>query len=376
MQAVELARLSEGYTRPNPPVGAVVVKEGRLIGAGRHERAGCDHAEVAALKACTESPHGATIYVTLEPCSTHGRTPPCTDSIIKAGIKRVVIGCEDCYEHHCGEGHRVLEDAGIEVVSDVCGSDACNLAAPFFKHVHTGVPYLTLKLAMTLDGCIADRNNSSQWITGAESRAEVQRIRRRADAILVGSGTVCADNPSLLCRIDGGDHLMRIVIDSKGVIPPAAEVLTDKAAERTIIFTSVATPVATINRWCGNGASVELLQPDANGFLPLARVMGKLGHMDLMHVVCEGGGVLAGALHDANLIDEYILFYAPSILGDTQAKRGFSFNGECALNDMKRRKIKDVRMFGDDLCVRIFAKNREHCTACRAGIKECYTCND
>jgi diaminohydroxyphosphoribosylaminopyrimidine deaminase/5-amino-6-(5-phosphoribosylamino)uracil reductase len=186
---------------------------------------------------------------------------------------------------------------------------------------------------------------------------------------------VCADNPSLLFRGEGGGELMRIVIDSKGITPFTATVLTDPAAARTIIFTSVSTPHATINGWCVNGASVELLQPDASGFLPLADVMRKLGQMGLMHVVCEGGGVLAGALHSAALIDEYILFYAPAILGDTQAKRGFSFNSACALTDLKRMKIRDHRMFGDDLCIRMLAKNREHCKACRAGLKECHTCH-
>lgn len=352
-RAIELARLSEGYTRPNPPVGAVVVKEGRLIGEGRHQIAGGDHAEVAALDSCTESAEGAEIYVTLEPCSTYGRTPPCTERIIKEGIKRVVIGCEDRYEHHCGVGHRILGRSGIKVVSGVCAEDADELAAPFFKHVDTGLPYLTLKLGMTLDGCIADRNGTSQWITGEEARGEVQRLRRRADAVMVGSQTVITDDPSLLCRIEGGDNLMRVVIDSKGVVPASSRILNDHAAERTVIFTSVDTPVETLDCWRKNGSAVELLKPGADGKLPANEVLRELGSMNLMHVLCEGGGMLAAALHAEELIDEYVLFYAPALLADLSAKRGFAGERQCALSGMQRMKIHDVKMFGDDLRVRL-----------------------
>jgi len=353
MRAVELARLSEGFTRPNPPVGAVVVQQGRVIGEGRHTHAGGDHAEVAALNACRESAAGAVIYVTLEPCSTHGRTPPCTERIIAAGIRRVVIGCEDCYHHHCGEGHRILEQHGIEVLSGVCAAEACELAAPFFKHVDCGMPYLTLKLGLTMDGCIADRNSCSQWITGEESRAEVQRMRRRADAVLIGSKTLCADDPSLLCRLDRADNLLRVVIDSQGVIPAAAQLLTDHAADRTLIFTAQPADGPRASDWTRNGARVIHLEALQNGHLPLEGVLRKLGAMDLMHVLCEGGGELAGALHAAALIDEYCLFYAPAILGDGRARRGFAINGAGVLSEMARLKIKDVRMFGDDICVRM-----------------------
>ncbi|MDA3924371.1 MAG: bifunctional diaminohydroxyphosphoribosylaminopyrimidine deaminase/5-amino-6-(5-phosphoribosylamino)uracil reductase RibD [Kiritimatiellae bacterium] len=352
-RAIELAHLSEGYTRPNPPVGAVIVKEGRVIGEGRHECVGYDHAEAAAIKACTESAEGATIYVTLEPCSTYGRTPPCTERIIKAGIKRVVIGCQDSFEQHCGEGNRILTANGIEVLSDVCADECCDLATPFFKHVVTKLPYLTLKIGMTLDGCIADRNSCSQWITGEAARAEVQRIRRRADAMLVGSQTICADNPSLLSRIGGGERLLRIVIDSKGIIPASAQVLTDSAADRTFVFSSQSVSEDKVAAWTRNGASVLRLDVDEDGRLPLTSVMQTLGEMDLMHVVCEGGGGLAGALHNAGLIDEYCLFYAPAVLGDTGAKRGFVCDDVQTLHDMRRMKIRDVRMIGNDICVRM-----------------------
>ncbi len=353
LRAVELARLSEGFTRPNPPVGAVVVKQGRIIGEGRHLRAGCDHAEVAALKACRESAEGAELFVTLEPCSTHGRTPPCTERIIESGIRRVVIGCEDLNRQHCGEGHRILERNGIEVLTGVCAEEAAELAAPFFKHVDCGMPFLTLKLGLTMDGCIADRRSCSQWITGEESRAEVQRMRRRADAVLIGSKTVCADDPSLVCRLESADNLMRVVIDSKGVIPAAAQILTDHAAARTVILTAQPADGPLAAAWSRNGARVIHLEAQENGHLPLKEVLRKLGAMDLMHVLCEGGGELAGALHAEALIDEYCLFYAPAVLGDERGRRGFAVNRACDLADMARMKIKDVRLFGDDLCVRM-----------------------
>lgn len=352
-RAVELARLSEGYTRPNPPVGAVVVKDGHLIGEGHHEFAGGPHAEVVALDSCSESPEGATIYVTLEPCSTHGRTPPCTKRIINDKLDHVIVGSEDCFRQHRGRGLTILEEHGVDVVSGVCAEETDELVAPFFKHVNTGVPFLTLKLGMTLDGCIADRTGRSQWITGDESRAEVQRMRRRADAVMVGSGTVVADNPSLLCRDYDADNLLRVVIDSKGVIPASSSILTDEAAERTIVFTSVETPLPVIDAWRSNGSVVELLKPEDNGYLPVEDIMRELGSMNLMHVLCEGGGGLAGALHAARQVDEYAFFYAPAVLGDQEAIRGFAGTEKARLEDMNRLTIRDLRRFGDDICVRL-----------------------
>ena len=351
-RALALARLSEGYTRPNPPVGAVVVRGGRKLGEGRHCCAGCAHAEVEALNACREPVAGATLYVTLEPCCTHGRTPPCTDRILREGISRVVVGCHDENGCHCGRGLELLSKRGVEVVYGVCEAEAKELAAPFFKHVNTGLPFVTLKLALTLDGHIADRNSTSQWITGEAARAEVQRMRRRADAVMVGAGTVLVDNPSLLCRGGGGEKLMRVIVDGGGRTPAAARVLTDEAASRTIVATVRAASREQVSAWTSHGASVWEFAPDRQAHVPLKRLLKRLGDAGHMHVLCEGGGELAGALHDAGLVDEYCFFYAPAVLGDRKAVCAVEGAG-CLLARMTRMRCVEVKRFGEDVMLRV-----------------------
>jgi len=351
-RAVALARLSEGYTRPNPPVGAVAVKGGRVIGEGRHTQAGCAHAEVEALDACTVSPRGATLYVTLEPCCTTGRTPPCTERILREGIRRVVVGCHDPHGCHCGRGFEILEKQGVEVLFGVCETEALELIAPFSKYIATGMPFVTVKLAMTLDGRIADRTGASQWITGPEARAEVQQLRRRADVMLVGAGTVCADNPSLLCRIPGGDRLMRVVVDATGRTPATSQVYADAAAARTIVATTPAAAAVQSFAWGRHGAQVWAFAPDKAGRVPLRRLLKRLGDEGYLHVVCEGGGGVAGALNDAGLVDEYCLFYAPAVLGDSRAVSGVAGSG-CLLKKMRRMRCVDVRQMGEDVMIRV-----------------------
>ena len=351
-RALALARLSEGCTRPNPPVGAVVVRDGRKLGEGRHQCAGCAHAEVEALDACRGSVAGATLYVTLEPCCTQGRTPPCTERILREGIKRVVVGCRDENGCHCGRGLEILARRGVEVVYGVCEDEARELVLPFFKHITSGLPFVTLKLALTMDGRIADRKSSSRWITGEAARAEVQRLRRRADAVMVGAGTVAADSPSLLCRAGGGEKLMRVIVDGRGAISPAARVLTDPAAGRTIVATLPAAAAAKAEAWGRHGAQAWTFAPDKAGRIPLRRLMRRLGEAGCLHVLCEGGGHLAGALHDAGLVDEYCFFYAPAVLGDARAVSGVAGTG-ALLNNMCRMRFVDVRRVGEDVMVRV-----------------------
>jgi len=351
-RALRLARKAEGQTRPNPPVGAVLVKHGRVIGEGFHTRAGQPHAEVEALNACRADPRGATLYVTLEPCSTTGRTPPCTERIIRDGITRVVVGGLDPNPHHAGAGLAQLTKAGVEVAEGLCREQAEDLIAPFAKHITTGLPFVTLKLALTLDGRIADRNAQSKWITGEKARAEVQRMRRRADAVMVGSGTVCADNPSLLCRLPEGGTQMRIIVDASGRTPHTAQVYTDPAASQTIIATTPATAERNGKAWAHHGARVWTFTPDRTGRIPLRQLMKRLGKEGFLHILCEGGAQLAGALNDSGLVDEYVFFYAPVILGDVQAINGINGKG-VLMPDLTRMSIHETRRVGNDLLVRI-----------------------
>jgi len=351
-RAIALAKLSEGLTRPNPPVGAVVVRDGRKLGEGRHLCAGSAHAEVEALTACRESAAGATLYVTLEPCCTYGRTPPCTDRILHEKIARVVVGCRDENGCHCGRGLELLSKRGVEVVYGVCEDEARELVLPFFKHITSGLPFVTLKLALTLDGRIADRRSSSQWITGEAARAEVQRMRCRADGVMVGAGTVLADNPSLLCRNGGGEKLMRIIVDGRAVISPDAQVLTDAAARRTIVATLRGTDKKRRSSWSAHGADVWEFAPDKQSHVPLRRLMRRLGDAGCLHVLCEGGGHLAGALHDAGLVDEYCFFYAPAVLGDSAAIGAVEGCGTL-LSKMLRMRCVELKRFGDDIMMRV-----------------------
>lgn len=351
-RAIALARLSEGHTRPNPPVGAVVVRDGLKLGEGRHQCAGCAHAEVEALNACRKSVAGATLYVTLEPCCTHGRTPPCTDRILREGVARVVVGCRDANGCHCGRGLEILTKRGVEVVYGVCEAEAAELVVPFAKHIVTGYPFVTVKLAMTLDGRIADRTHESKWISGEAARAEVQRMRRRADVMLVGAGTVCADNPSLVCRLPGGGKLMRVIVDATGRTPAKAQVYTDDAAARTIVATTPAAAASKAKGWSKYGAQVWTFAPDKSGRMSLKRLLKRLGDDGYLHVLCEGGGSLAGGLNDAGLVDEYCLFYAPAVLGDIRAVSGVAGRG-FLLKQMPRMRFVDQKRVGEDVLLRV-----------------------
>ncbi len=283
-RALALARRGEGLTRPNPPVGAVLVQNGKIIAEGFHKKAGGPHAEVNCLKSAIGNLKSSILYVTLEPCSTQGRTPPCTDLILARGIRRVVIGAKDPNPVHAGRGIRLLRRAGVEVITGVCRAEAEALIAPFAKLILTGMPYVTLKLASTLDGRIADSSGKSKWITGPQARAKVQELRRAADAIMVGAGTVRADDPSLLPRPAKGRAPWRVIVGS--TLQANVKVLTDEAASRTLVMND-----------------------------PLKKILRDLGRRGAMHVLCEGGGELAGSLVRAGLVDEFALFIAPSLLG-------------------------------------------------------------
>jgi diaminohydroxyphosphoribosylaminopyrimidine deaminase/5-amino-6-(5-phosphoribosylamino)uracil reductase len=295
-RAIFLAEQVVGQTTPNPPVGAVCLKDGLCIGEGAHLRAGSPHAEVNALNSCTTSPHGATLYVTLEPCSTTGRTPPCCDLIRAKGIARVVIGCLDPNPKHAGRGVEILKAAGIHVdLAQGKQHERCkSLIAPFVKAITTQRAYVRLKLAMTLDGYIADRTYTSQWITGEKARQWVQNLRSKVDAIMVGSGTVREDHPSLQPHLPDAPQKVRVLID------------------RT-------TPIAVRDRDAQTLIATEDLGYDGAN---LTEPLRQLCQRGIQHVLCEGGGELGAALLEQGLVDELILIYAPKLLGDLNAVRG------------------------------------------------------
>lgn len=313
-RALALARRGRGLTRPNPPVGAVIVRNGRLVGQGWHRQAGGPHAEILALRAAGARARGAALYVTLEPCRTFGRTPPCTQAILAAGIRRVVMAARDPNPRHRGRGRRILRRAGIDVLEGIGADEARNLIVPFAKWIVTGRPYVTLKLALTLDGKIADVGRRSRWITGAASRRAVQELRRQADVILVGAGTVAADDPSLLPKPSQGRKPWRVIVDARGRVAASARVLADKAAAQTVMATTRQCPRRRWQKWQRHGARVWIL-PAAGRGVSLPALMRKLGRLGMLQVLCEGGSELAAALIRNRLVDDYIFFIAPRVLG-------------------------------------------------------------
>lgn len=326
-EALAEAALGEGGTRPNPPVGAVLVKDGRIVARGRHRRAGGAHAEADCLSRAGTGARGATLYATLEPCSAPGRVGPCTEAIVAAGVSRVVFAAQDANPRNSGRAAEILRAAGIEVEAGVLRREAEAMLEPFFKHVSTGLPFVTLKMAQSLDGAVADHAGVSKWITGAESRAEVARLRRRADVVFAGSGTVLADDPSLLRRDEpeGGLPGMRCVLDARGRIPATAKVFSDGAAERTIVATTRLCPTETAARWRDAGAAVWELptafpegtqgRGGAAPAIDLGALFRRFGEEGFMHALCEGGAALASSLVAESLVDELQLFVAPVVLG-------------------------------------------------------------
>lgn len=334
-RAVALAKQFVGRTAPNPPVGALCVRDGRILGEGAHQKAGCAHAEVNCFAACSEDPAGATLYVTLEPCSTFGRTPPCCDLIREKRIRRVVIGCLDPNPRHAGRAVTLLQAAGIEVelAPRVCPVEAaCRaLIAPFSKAIVCGLPYLRLKLAMTLDGYIADRSGASRWITGAAARDYVQHLRSRVDAVMAGAGTIRADHPSLQPHLPGCPAKWRVIVDRATPPDPA------DCDEHTLV-------------------AVRDLGYDGQDLAAMLRALCARGIND---VLCEGGGRLAGALLEAGLVDELLLFYAPKLLGDSSATPGVAMRPRL-LREALHCQMVGCDHFGDDVLITLRPKASPH----------------
>lgn len=349
-KAVALAWRGAGGTRPNPPVGAVVVKGRRVVGTGYHRKAGGPHAEIFALRTAGRRARGATLYVTLEPCSSWGRTGPCTEAILAAGIRRVVVACRDPNPRHNGRGLRRLRACGVAVTCGVCAEEGGRLMRPFAKWITTGMPFVTLKLAMTLDGRIADSSNRSKWITGPEARKAVKRLRDRVDAILVGGRTIRMDDPSLLPgRADRTPW--RVVLDSFGALAAGSNVLSDRFAERTVIVTTKRCSARRRLRYEQSGAAVVPVRAMRSGRVDLGRMLAALGKMGVLHVLCEGGGELAEGLIRSGTADELLLFVAPRVLGGHRAVPAVGGQG-WLLAKAPGFVIESCERVGSDLVIR------------------------
>lgn len=323
-QALALAAQGLGRTSPNPAVGAVVVRDGQVVGEGWHRAAGEPHAEVEALQAAGARARGATLYVSLEPCSHYGRTPPCTEALIRAGVSRVVYACADCDERCAGQAAPALRAAGIEVVAGVLEGEARRLNEAYFKFKQTGRPFVTLKLALTLDGRCATRAGDSRWITSEEARRRVHQLRDQADAVMVGSGTVLTDDPRLTVRLvkpHDGRQPVRVVIDPQGLT--RAHWLYQEPG-RAILVMDRRTYEESVD--CGGGLlrggdNLEILLLNApGGNFDLEEVLRSLGERNLVSILLEGGPTLAGSFLRQGLVDKLIFFYAPKLLLDEQAR--------------------------------------------------------
>lgn len=350
-RALELARKGEGRTSPNPAVGAVLVKDDVVIGEGFHPEAGQPHAEIYALEQAGAAARGADLYVTLEPCCHHGRTGPCTAAVIAAGIRRVHVGVLDPNPRVAGNGVRQLQQAGIEVHTGVMGDPCRRLIAPFAKHVTTGRPYVILKAAMTLDGKTATRTGASQWISSAESRERVHRLRDKVDAILVGSGTVEADDPRLTTRLpDGGRNPVRIVLDGGLVTSEMAKVYAREDGQRRILMTGEGHLDSRLAAFRQRGVEVVAVQRTGE-HLDLECAMDRLGDMGVQSILLEGGSALSGAMLRAGLVDRVMLFVAPLLLGGADGNGLFGGQGVAELADAFQLEDLQVDRVGPDILI-------------------------
>lgn len=355
--ALELAARGRGTTSPNPMVGAVVVAGGEVAGTGYHRFAGGPHAEVDAIDAAGPRAHGADLFVTLEPCNHTGRTPPCTRKILAAGIRRVVAAMRD-QNTRAGGGAEVLRAHGVAVVVGVCEAEAAELNEAFLKHVRTGRPFVTAKCAATLDGRIATRTRDSKWVTGERARAYGHELRHAHDAILVGAGTIAADDPQLTTRLDDrtGKDPVRVVLDAGLRIPPTARVLALGSPAETWVVAGPEAPRAARARIERPG--VRVLEAETReGLIVLPALMAQLGRMGIQSVLIEGGGRVLASAFAARVVDKVCFFYAPLILGGDDGVPICSGRGAERMADCLRLERVRTRRFDEDVLIEAYVVN-------------------
>lgn len=349
--ALRLAEKAQGRTSPNPMVGAIVLKGGMVISRGFHRKAGEAHAEAIALKKAGAAAKGATLYVTLEPCSHSGkRTPPCTPLVMQSGVRRVVVAMVDPNPRVSGRGINALRSAGIEVTTGVLEVEAKKMNEAFIKHITRGVPFVTLKIAQTLDGKIATSSGASKWITGEKAREEAHRLRDSHDAVLVGINTVLMDDPSLTARIPGGRDPVRVIVDGRLRIPGNAKVVTQSSPAKTMVATFSSAPKSKVKKLQDAGVEVLTIK-NAHGRVDLRDLMKKLGEKDIMSVLIEGGAEINASALKAGLVDKVVMFLAPLLMTGTDSL--CSIGGSSPARLSQALKLQDVttQFVGKDLMV-------------------------
>lgn len=345
-KALELAKKGAGRVAPNPMVGAVIVKDGRVIGSGWHEIYGSLHAERNALRSCTESPEGASIYVSLEPCCHHGKQPPCTEAIIESGIARVIIGSADPNPQVSGRGVALLRERGIEVVEGVLRAECDELNEVFFHYIRTKTPFVVMKYAMTMDGKIATHTGASKWITGEAARRRVHEDRHRYTAIMAGIGTVLADDPLLNCRIENGRDPIRIICDTHLRLPLTSKIAKTAPEIRTIIASSCEDDVKRAALMsCG---CEVLLLPTRDGHLDLSALMTKLGELGIDSILLEGGAALNWSALQSRIVQRAQCYIAPKLFGGAEAKSPVAGQGVDHPGEAFRLFGTSVTRLGED----------------------------
>ena len=364
LQAIQLAKQGEGWTNPNPMVGAVIVKNGRIIGKGYHKKCGELHAERNAIASLTESAEGATIYVTLEPCCHYGKTPPCTEAIIEQKIKRVVIGSRDPNPKVSGKGIKMLQEAGIEVIEDFMREECDRLNPVFFHYITTKTPYVVMKYAMTLDGKIATKTGASKWITGEAARAEVQHMRHRYMGIMVGIGTVLADDPMLNVRVEGWKSPIRILCDSGLRIPLDGQIVKSAGKYRTIVAYADSENTEAKRKRLHEMGVETICCPDENNQVDLKKLMKYLGEEGIDSILLEGGGTLNDSALRAGIVQEVQAFIAPKLFGGMNSKTPVEGIGVRFPSEAVKLKCTDICQIGEDIRITCQVCGKEQEESC------------
>ena len=348
-RALSLAEKGCGFTSPNPMVGAVIVKDGHIIGEGFHEKYGQAHAERNALASCAETPEGATMYVTLEPCCHHGKQPPCTDAIIAAGISRVVIGSSDPNPLVSGKGIQILKEAGIEVAKGVMKDECDRLNEVFLHYITTGTPFVLMKYAMTMDGKIAAYTGKSKWITGEAAREHAHGLRWRLSAIMVGAGTVMADDPLLTCRIPGGRNPVRIICDSR-LRTPLDSAIVKTAGDVPTIIATCSGDADKSSLYEDRGCRI-IRTPEENGRVSLPCLMKRLAEEKIDSVLIEGGAALNWSALESGIVTKVNTYIAPKIFGGETAKSPVGGAGVSSPGEAFFLRNGSIRRIGDDFLI-------------------------